>query len=199
MPWDHAAIGYVAFSIFVHAVYRDSPTARETFLVLFGAALPDLVDKPLAWQFGVLEGGRTLGHSVLIALPLSLAVGFLAQSRGWPRGGWAFGLGYLLHLPGDVVPASLRQGELKIDIVLWPITEGGGSQGGSLIEKFLTNVVPYADRLVESVATGELPAFLLVPLIIWSGAFLLWVVDGMPILREGYDWVRRFDVAHAQK
>lgn len=191
MPWDHAAIGYVAYSLFVHAVYQDSPGARGTLVVVFASVLPDLIDKPLAWQFGVLGGGRTLGHSVFFALPLILAVGFFPYSRGWSRRGWAFGSGYLLHLLGDVIPTSVRTGGLRIDIILWPVTEGGGGPGDSFYEELMENLVPYAHRLIESVVSGEPSPYLLVLFGIWGFTVLLWVHDGMPVLREGYHWIRR--------
>ncbi|MFC6964015.1 hypothetical protein ACFQL7_23110 [Halocatena marina] len=50
-PWSHAAVGYLCYSIGTRLVGR-RPTTGPTVAVLFGALLPDLVDKPLSWVFG---------------------------------------------------------------------------------------------------------------------------------------------------
>src|SRR6056297_3162505 len=110
MPWTHAVVAYIGFSLASHVISRTAPTTRETALLAVGALLPDLIDKPLAWQLGVLQGGRTLGHSIFTAVPLSAAAVVVAARRGRPRLGLAFAAGYLLHLPGDIVPAYLATG-----------------------------------------------------------------------------------------
>jgi len=199
MPWDHAAFSYVAFSLFLHAVYRESPTASQAIVVVFASLLPDLVDKPLAWQFGVLEGGRTLGHSIFLAVPLSVAIGLFARSRGTPLLGWAFAFGYLLHLPGDVIPPFIRQGELKVDIVLWPVTDGGGGTADSFYREVMRNVAPYAHRIATDGLEGNLPAHLWVVLGVWVFTLLLWVYDGMPVFREGYHLIRRIVASAASR
>jgi len=155
MPWTHAVLAYLAFSLATHARSRTPPTTRETVLVALGAVLPDLVDKPLAWQFGVLEGGRTLAHSVFVAVPLSAAAVALAVRRGKPRLGLAFAAGYLLHLPGDLLPDFLQTGEIAVGTLLWPVTDGGGGQGESFVGEFTANVVPYARKIAGAILSGE--------------------------------------------
>jgi hypothetical protein len=74
-------------------------------LLAIGTQFPDLIDKPLAWSIGVLPTGRTLGHSLLVAVPISIAA-----SRLLPTGqGAAFTIGYGSHLAADA---------------LWPVVEG---------------------------------------------------------------------------
>lgn len=191
MPWTHAVVAYVAFSLATHALARAPPTTRETALVAAGALLPDLVDKPLAWQFGVLEGGRTLAHSVLVAVPVSVAVVVLAARRGRPRLGLAFAAGYLLHLPGDLVPEFLGSGEVAVGTLLWPVTDGGGGQGESFVGEFMENVVPYAREIAGAVLSGKPSPQLLLFVLVWVLAVSLWVYDGMPVVRDGYRWLRR--------
>jgi hypothetical protein len=191
MPWTHAVVAYVAFSLATHAFARTPPTTRETALVAAGALLPDLVDKPLAWQFGVLEGGRTLAHSLFLAVPLSVAAVVLAVRRGRPRLGLAFAAGYLLHLPGDLLPEFLESGEVAVGTLLWPVTGGGGSQGESFVGEFLSNVVPYAREIAAGILSGEPSRQLLAFVLVWVLAVSLWVYDGMPVVRDGYRWLRR--------
>ncbi|MDS0284562.1 metal-dependent hydrolase [Haloarcula onubensis] len=191
MPWTHAIVAYIAYSVSSHALARAAPTTRETALVAFGALLPDLVDKPLAWQFGLLQGGRTLAHSIFVAVPVSVAVVAVSARRGRPRLGLAFAAGYLLHLPGDILPAFLASGELAVGTLLWPVTDGGGSQGESFLGEFMTNFVPYVRGIARAVLSGDLSAPLLAFFAFWVLAVALWVYDGMPVVRDGYRWVRR--------
>lgn len=189
MPWEHAIVGYIAYSLFVHAVYWDSPTGRETLLVVFASLFPDLIDKSLAWQFGLFDGGYALAHSIFFAVPLSLAVVALAYDRGRPRVGLAFGIGYLLHLSGDVVPSYITDGELKIDRALWPIRKAG-SQQDSLFDGFITFFVPYVRSLGGQLLSGDPDSYVLFLLGLSGFGFLLWLYDGMPVVREGYIKIR---------
>ncbi|WP_324664287.1 metal-dependent hydrolase [Haloarcula sediminis] len=196
MPWTHAVFGYIALSLTSHALARTAPTTRETVLVVFGAVFPDLVDKPLAWQFG-LFGGRTLAHSVFVAFPLSVAAVVAASRRGHPRLGLAFAAGYLLHLPGDLLPAFLKSGRLELSTLLWPVTDGGGGRADSFVREFMVNVVPYVRDIAAAILAGDLSGQLLALFSLWALTFALWVYDGMPVLRDGYDWLRHA-VAHRE-
>jgi len=187
MPWEHAIVGYLAYSVIVHLVYHDSPTASETLVVVFASILPDVIDKPLSWEFGLFGSGYALGHSVLFAIPLSVAVVALAARRNQPGLGLAFGIGYLLHLPADVIPGYLRGGELKIERLLWPLRSTQGSPGEGFRAEFLENVVPYVRAVLDPEPSTYV--FGLVGMVLV--ATLLWIYDGMPVAREGYGFVRR--------
>lgn len=189
MPWEHAIVGYITYSLFVHAVYGDPPTGRETLIVVFASLFPDLIDKSLAWQFGIFEGGYALAHSIFFAVPVVLAVVAVASIRGRPQFGLAFGIGYVFHLSGDVVPSYITDGELDIDYVLWPIG-GGGSHQDSFFEGFITNFVPYARSLGGQLLSGDPGSYVLFLLGLAGFGFLLWLYDGMPVVREGYTGIR---------
>ena len=143
MPWEHAVIGYIGYSVFVHVVYRESPTTGETLVVVFASVLPDLIDKPLAWQFNVFSSGHALGHSLFFAIPLSLALLVLAWLRGQRRYGEAFAIGYLLNVPADNVPKYLVNGELPLDRILWPMAHEGGENESGFQDEFMDNFVEY--------------------------------------------------------
>lgn len=179
-PWEHVVVGYVAYSLVCHLVFRDSPGGWEAGAVVFGSLLPDLIDKPLAWQFGVFEGGYAIAHSVFVAVPVSIAVGLLARRYGAGRVGLAFALGYLLHLPSDVIPPYVRGDGLAWERILWPVRRSEGEYSEGLIGGFIEAVVPYLYEL----AAGDPSGYLLFQLGLMGCAFLLWVYDGMPILRE---------------
>lgn len=191
MPWEHVAVGYVGFSLFLHAAYSSSPTAEETLVVAAASLLPDLVDKPLAWQFGVFDSGYALGHSVLFAVPVSVLCLALARSRGRPRLGIAFTFGYLLHLPGDLIPRYIRTGRIPVERVLWPIRRSRGEYDGGFGGEFIGNVTRYVRWIGDQALSGSPEPYF--GLLVAIGLFCvsLWIYDGMPVGREGYELCRR--------
>ena len=191
MPWEHVVVGYIGYSLFVHAVYRASPTTKETLIVVAASLFPDLVDKPLAWQFGVFDSGYALAHSVFFAVPVSVLFLVLARSHGRPRSGIAFTIAYFVHLPADILPQYVRTGELPVGRVLWPIqrsdTEYDSGFGGELID----NLTGYGLWMREQILSGNPDPYFGVLAAIGVFGILLWVYDGMPIGREIYGHCRQ--------
>ena len=180
-PWEHAILGYVVYSLFCHAYYRDSPGGLEAFTVVFASVLPDIIDKPLAWEFGVFDSGYALGHSLFFAIPLSIAVGLLARRAGRGRAGLAFAIGYLLHLPADVLDGYLRGDVVDFGILFWPVERGAGfGHERDLYSQFLHHFGQYQTEL----AASDPSTYILAQLALAGFAALLWLVDGAPVLRE---------------
>lgn len=180
-PWEHAIVGYLVYSLFCHAVYRDSPRGLEAFTVVFVSVLPDLIDKPLAWEYGVFDVGYSIGHSIFVAVPLSIAVGLVARGIGRPRSGVAFALGYAVHLPADVVDAYVRNDVVQFELMLWPVASLDAqdpSQG--FFEYFFVLFGHYRGELLA----GDLSTYLWIQLGLVVFAALLWLYDGAPVLRE---------------
>ncbi len=179
-PWEHAAVAYLVYSLFSHLYYRESPGALAAFTVVFASVLPDLIDKPLAYQFGVFDTGYALGHSIFFAVPLAVFLGVVTHWIGRARIGLAFGVGYLLHPLGDSVPHYFR-GTERFEVLLWPITEAVGTgNADGLIDLTLTNFVEYWGTLTAS----DPPTYLLVQTGVFAFTGLLWLYDGAPVLRE---------------
>ncbi|XVH31199.1 metal-dependent hydrolase [Haloferacaceae archaeon DSL9] len=181
-PWEHVIFGYVGYSVFCHLVFRDSPGEGEALTVVFVSLLPDVMDKPLAWQFGVFETGYALGHSIFFAIPVSILVGLAARQTGRLRVGIAFAIGYALHLIGDLLPIYFREGTWPIDRLLWPVLVRPSDHTDSLAEQFLEYAVPY---LIQIVTLDPSP-YLVVQFVIASVTFLLWAYDGFPGVRGTY-------------
>ncbi|MEY7847947.1 metal-dependent hydrolase [Natrarchaeobius sp. A-rgal3] len=180
-PWEHAVVGYLAFSLFSRAYYRRAPTGLEAFAVVFASVLPDLIDKPLAWEFGVFESGYALGHSIFFAIPLSIAVSLLAKRAGRTSVGVAFGLGYLLHLPSDVLYHSLDGEGLRTEVMLWPVDPiESPAEPVGFVGEFSRLFGNYQDALLA----GDLSTYMWVQLGLAGFVFLLWLADGVPVLRE---------------
>ena len=184
-PWEHVLVAYVLYSVYSRVWLERAPDDRAVLVVPVAALLPDLIDKPLAWQLTVLPGGRSLAHSLLFAMPLVAVVALLARRLGATDAGLAFGVAYLSHLPADSFYAAVTDGE-RVDLgyAVWPL----GTVDPSPTTGFL-------DRLVEvlldfsALLTG--PGgwrFLALQGSLLAMAIGLWVVDGTP----GLDPVRRF-------
>lgn len=190
MPWEHAMLGYIGLSVIVRVGRYDPPTATETAMVVFASVLPDLVDKPLAWQFNMFASGHAVGHSLFVAVPLSAAVLVVAYRRRTVRTGIAFGMGYLLHLPADVFPQYLHGEGLPLHRVLWPVRHEGSGYESGFRGELRENLVEYVGWFDEQLTSGTPDPYLFVLVGITAFGLLLWVVDGMPIGRQVYDAVR---------
>lgn len=176
-PWEHVFVAYLAYSLCCHALFRDSPGGAEALAAASGALLPDAVDKLLAWQFDVFASGYAVAHSVFVAVPASVIAGLLAHRYGHGRVGLALGVGYLLHLVGDVIPVSLERGTLMYDHLLWPvIVYKDYHQHEAFTEGFFYYVVPYVSSLLEAEPTP----YLFAQAGVGAAVLLLWAFDGFP-------------------
>jgi len=189
-PWEHALFAYIFYSVYVHLVYRSAPTDWSTVTLCVGSLLPDLVDKPLAWQFGLFETGWGVAHSAFVAIPASVMVYALARRRGVGAVGVAFGFGYLLHLAGDVLPSSLSRSQLYLAPILWPVsnpTTGGGGDHASFLGAVHSLLTVYAAELLALEVT--LIVVLQIGSVVVGG--VLWLYDGLPGLGLLSDLLRR--------
>ncbi|QLG29796.1 metal-dependent hydrolase (plasmid) [Halorarum halophilum] len=184
-PWEHLAVGYLLYSLLAHLAGRTPRTLPVLALVL-ATQMPDLIDKPLAWGFGVLPSGRSMAHSFLFAAPAILGVsaaGLLARA---PRVGPAFALGYLSHLGGDVLYPFVVKGELRFGFLLWPLipaADEGPPEGLPHLQELVMDFVVF-------LLTPRGTAYLLFDGSLVLLAFLVWVWDGMPGVRPLFDAVR---------
>lgn len=183
-PWEHLAVGYVLYSLLAHLRGR-TPRTLPVLALLFATQMPDLIDKPLAWGFGVLPSGRTLAHSLLFATPAIAGVSVAGLLARAPRVGPAFALGYLSHLGGDVVYPLVVKGELRLGFLLWPLVPAvdQGPPGG------LPHLRELVMDFVVFLLTPRGTAYLLFDGSLVLVAFLVWVWDGMPGVRPLIDAV----------
>lgn len=182
-PWEHAAVGYVAFSLLHRAVRGEPPDGAAAVAVLAAALLPDLVDKPLAWEFAVLPSGRSLAHSLLVAVPATLLV-WLGFGR---RVGGAFGLSYGLHLVTDVYYPIVYGQAPVYSFLLYPLVDAPASGGTS----FVGHTLELIGNLLEFATTAQGRVYLLFELMLMGAAGLLWLLDGLPGLLGWEDSRRR--------
>ena len=169
-PLGHAAVAYLVYSLVTRMRGNRPPKRVPVIILLVASQFPDLVDKPLAWYVGALPTGRTLAHSLLVLVPLTLGVYLLARRYDRVEYAIAFGIGVLSHALLDALPA------------LW-----GGTDPGFLLWP-LVSVETYADG--PPTVMGLLMASLRDPYFhlefVTAGlAILAWRADGYPGLAQG--------------
>ncbi|GGM65115.1 membrane-bound metal-dependent hydrolase YbcI (DUF457 family) [Halarchaeum rubridurum] len=120
-PWAHLGLAYVVYLLVRPRAWWRADRLTLGALVL-GTQLPDLIDKPAAWVFGVLPSGRSLAHSLVFVLPFFLLVAVVCRRRARREAGFAFGFGVLSHLALDAVGPFLAGDYGELGFLLWPLT-----------------------------------------------------------------------------
>jgi len=180
-PWEHLAVGYLLYSGWLRLRYDRTPGGWDAVVLGVTTQIPDLIDKPLAWKFGVLPSGISLGHSLFLAVPVSI----LALWRCRPSVGWAVAIGYGSHLLGDLLYPALTGTIVGPTIFLWPVVPADPGN---------TAFAPTIRRLFEqflvflSSERGQLYA--LFEGLLLGVATVIWVADGLPGLRDALGYVR---------
>lgn len=129
-PLGHAAVGYLVYSLGADRDWFAAPSATVVLALLLGTQVPDLVDKPLAWYLPVLPAGRSLGHSLLLLVPIAVAAVGIAIAIDRSAIGVALAVGLLAHPLVDVVPV-LWDGGATWRFLLWPVLEIQGYPEGA--------------------------------------------------------------------
>ncbi|WP_135807133.1 metal-dependent hydrolase [Halorussus marinus] len=176
-PWEHLAVGYLAYSLSCHLRGDGAPGGWPAVALAVGTQFPDLLDKPLSWSLGVVASGQSVAHSVLLAVPVSaLAIG-AATGVGRRRVGEGFAVGYLSHLPSDVFYPLVRGARPNVDAVLWPLASAPAGEANAGL---LATARRLFDRYAGELLAGEPTPYLAVELGLLVGVVALWVYDGMP-------------------
>lgn len=176
-PWEHVAVGYVLISTYHHARFRAPPGDAVAIVAVLGAALPDLVDKPLSWSLGLFPSGYSIAHSAFVASLLILLVAGLGYRYGRPEVATAFALGYGSHLVGDVLFPALQGGRLAFERVLWPVvTLPPYDRQLDLVSRTLL----YLHRHVARTLSGGIGPGLVLEVSLVLFVLLLWFYDGFP-------------------
>lgn len=175
-PWTHLAVGYLLYSLSVHALLRRPPREGAALTLAVATQFPDLVDKPLAWLLGVVPG-HSVAHSLFIAGPLVLAGMAVAGYYDRPEVGAAWALGYLSHLVGDIFsPMAVLEMDIDLGFLFWPVISVPISTHGG----FIQTVLYYATESVAFIFSPLGILFLAAEMSILSAAVALWIYDGYP-------------------
>ena len=189
-PWGHLAVGYLVYVGYLWARHRETPRGWPVLTLAVGTQFPDLVDKPLAYWFNVLPVGRSLTHSYLVAVPLSLGLVLVARRYGVGRAGIAFALGYLTHPFADGLAAILNGQFWALSFMVWPILPPPAYVAEDFGHHWLSLLLLFRRLSLERVLTDWGNPFVQQ---IWLGVlvFTLWVVHGMPPLGSALERLLR--------
>lgn len=158
LPLAHAAFGYLVYAV----LDRSGASDRRALVALaLGTQLPDAIDKPLATR-RLLSSGRSLAHSLLVALPVLAGAGRLADRLGAPRLGTAFAVGYLTHLAGDLLEPLVRREWGALRPLGWPLVA---------VPEYEADEIPPLVRIRESYRSP----FPRIDLLLAGVALLVWV------------------------
>ncbi len=165
-PLGHVAIAYLCYTLSTRLRFDLPPGHLAVLALVFGSQFPDLLDKPLAWYLGVLPTGRTLGHSLLFLVPLSILAYLLA--RRYARGEYAiaFAIGALSHTIVDAAPILWDPDETGAHL-FWPITP---------VEAYESGAPSVLGLLVESMRDP----YFLSEFVFAAVALVVWRRDGYP-------------------
>lgn len=175
-PWEHAAAGYLLYSLALRALGEEPPSDTGAWVLLFGTQFPDLVDKPLSWGLGVFPTGYALGHSMFFAVPVGAVVltAGLRVDRG--RIGVAFVVGYWSHLVTDVLD-PLRYGDAPLpERVLWPVVPGTPYEQDLGLGRGVAYLADFLGAFGSMDPVTLVVAYLLLPFT----TVALWIRDGAP-------------------
>jgi len=171
-PWGHLAAGYLCYRV----ANREAPAAGPASALAVGTQLPDLIDKPLAWSVQVLPNGRSLGHSLLVAVPVLVALVLLVDERR-RRVAVALATGYLTHLATDALYPFVHGEWYYLGFLGWPVVPPVEYETG---QSFLAHLLAFS----VTPRTGF-------EVLLFVVALAVWYRDGRPGMRAPVESARR--------
>lgn len=163
-PLVHPGVAYLCYVAILRIRGRHGPGDRAAVALVVGSILPDLIDQPL-YRLADVPSTRTLGHSLLVAIPICFFVWVLIRRFDVPdRVAGAFAVGYGSHLAADAFWPVVLGLPLELGFLLWPITDSP----------------PYVGQKPLGALAGRTVTTLWVELLILGTALLVWWRDGRP-------------------
>jgi len=165
LPWGHASVGYLCYTLYTHVRHHRAPLGPAVVAVAIGTQFPDLIDKVLAWEVGLLPSGRSLTHSLLTVAVVAGLLYWAYRNRTELAIAGAFVVGWTSHLFADGYPVLFGEATC-IEYLLWPLTICPYEEGSRSIIEFL---------LAVELADGHLFGIGLTAV-----ASTVWLLDGAP-------------------
>ncbi len=120
-PWGHLAFGALIYYGYRRIRRLGVSPVVVGIALAFGTQFPDIVDKPLAWNLGLLPNGRSLAHSIFTFFIVAVVLTRIGRDRERQELTTAFLIGYLSHIVGDFIPLILRGEFYYATFALWPL------------------------------------------------------------------------------
>ncbi len=181
LPWEHAAISYLLYTAYSRLRYDEPPHGWAVLVVLFASQRPDLINKPLAWQFGLIPSGRSVAHSVCAGVPVSVLTIGIARRRGVPELGSAFAIGYLSHLATDAVPLY-PESSTSFESILWPLRSY--EESSEYNAGFLAHTIEIVGGELAALVALEPSLNTIIGMGMVAVTLAVWVLDGTPGISE---------------
>ncbi|ESS12453.1 MAG: putative membrane-bound metal-dependent hydrolase (DUF457) [uncultured archaeon A07HR60] len=178
-PWGHLALGYLCYSVFTRVVWGRPPEKTAVLLLIVVTQAPDLIDKPLAYQAAVLPEGRSLAHSLFVAIPVCVTASVVASQTDHHRFGAAVVVGYLTHPLGDAYGPMVRGAVTELRFLFWPVVNPPDYPADSFADHWVMLVESLTQPGPAAALTGVGPETA-VSLGVGLGVVLLWYADGRP-------------------
>lgn len=123
-PINHVLLALLPVGAYALVRHRRLPSGPLVLTAVFAGLFADIVDKPLAWTFGLVPSGRMVAHSLVISLPLLVCLLVIAYRTDRLHYGVAFTWGHLAHIAGDFYPL-LQQGRSYYygPNLFWPLKQ----------------------------------------------------------------------------
>jgi len=137
LPFGHAAVGYLCYTLSTRLRDGSAPTDSPVLVALLGAQFPDLVDKPLAWGLEILPAGRSFAHSLVVLVPLCLFAYAVTRHSSRRELAVAFTIGALSHTLVDAVPALWSPA--SVSFLLWPVLSVQPPEGALSVVELVCN------------------------------------------------------------
>ncbi|MXR52985.1 hypothetical protein GRX03_15405 [Halovenus sp. WSH3] len=100
-PIKHVILALLPVVCYTVLRERTLPSGPIMLIAVAGGLAADVIDKPLAWQFGVVPSGRMVAHSLVLSVPVLVAVVVLAARLDQLFAGLVFAWGHLSHIATD--------------------------------------------------------------------------------------------------
>jgi hypothetical protein len=178
-PWEHVAVGYLLYSLWLRTAGRGPPTGPAVGVLLLATLLPDVLDKTFSWGLGWFPTGYAVGHSVFLAVPAGLIAVVVAGRGRYRLWAEAFVLGYWSHLVTDVVNPLRYGNSILPGRILWPVVE----QAPYDRDYGLQRGIVYLEALYEELAAMEPASVFVLYLLVPLATVGLWILDGAPGVR----------------
>lgn len=117
-PIEHLIVALLLAVCYLLIAERRFPSLKLGAVAFVGSQFPDIVDKPLALELGLLPTGRVGMHSLPLAVPVWILVVAYAWKTDRPHGGVIFVIAHASHLVTDN-RGILSTGRIPSDL-LWP-------------------------------------------------------------------------------
>lgn len=103
LPPTHIAFTYVA----ARGVLGSSIDRLSLFLLAFFALLPDMVDKPLYYSFGLFNSGRNVLHNIFVPI-IVISAYLVARKRDWGKYVLILFIALSTHVLGDLLQSFIK-------------------------------------------------------------------------------------------